>query len=149
MHNTEIISTEDDDSYDYLGKDDKEAEEELATGDKDASRQRIKQLKGFVKNVLFNHKNDNITPEEIKKLDKHINQHEAEVSSLILNILVQYIPEKQNYNLIGFQLPFVLLANDLLRCVGYGKFTAKICPIPLTGLNGLSLNAQSIYDCFV
>jgi hypothetical protein len=118
MHNTEIISTEDDDSYDYLDKDDKEAEEELATGDKDVSRQRTKQLKGFVENVLFNRKNDNITPEEIKKLDKHINQHEAEVCSLILKILVQYIPEKQNYNLIGFQLPFVLFANDLLRCVG-------------------------------
>jgi hypothetical protein len=67
-----------------------------------------------------------MSPEEIKKLDKHLTQHEAEVCSLILEISVQYIPEKQKYNSIGFQLPFVILANDLLRCAGYGKFTAKI-----------------------
>jgi hypothetical protein len=42
----------------------------------------------------------------------------------------------------------VIFINDLLRCAGYGKFTEKFFPIPSTGLNGLRLNAQSIYDFF-
>ena len=89
-----------------------------------------------------------MNPDEIMKLDKHISQHEAEVCSLILEILVQCIPQKQNYNIIEFQLLFVLLANDLLRCAGYSKFTTNICPMPSTSLNGLRLNAQSIYGLF-
>ena len=120
MPATEIIPT-DDDSYYNLDKDDEKAAE---LGD--VSRRRIKQLKGSIKITLFNRKNDDMSPEKINKSNKHLTKHEAEVCSLILEVLVQYIPEKQEYNPVGFQLPFVILANDLLRCAGYGKFTAKI-----------------------
>jgi hypothetical protein len=96
MPATKIIPT-DDDSYYNLDKDDEKAAE---LGD--VNRRRIRQLKGFIKSTLFNRKNDDMSPEEIKKLDKHLTQHEAEVCSLILEISIQYIPEKQKYNPLVF-----------------------------------------------
>lgn len=40
------------------------------------------------------------------------------VCVLLSNILFQYVPSKANYRRIAFQLPLVLLANDVFRCTG-------------------------------
>jgi hypothetical protein len=47
------------------------------------------------------------------------------------------------------QLPFVLMANEILHASGYNKFTINVCPLTMPGkLNALAIDAPSLFSLF-
>lgn len=58
------------------------------------------------------------------------------------------MPPKDKRYLVVYLLPFVILANDLLRCCWYSRFMAKVCPQPATQQNSLRIDSTSIYRLF-
>ncbi|KAL0146013.1 hypothetical protein V8B55DRAFT_1559760 [Mucor lusitanicus] len=82
-----------------------------------------------------------------KKERRDITDDEARVCLLLSKILLPYIPTaKGHHSYIGFQLPFMLLANDIFCAVGYGKFEVNLCPTFSCGsLHVMRLDAISVY----
>ncbi|KAI8359809.1 hypothetical protein BD560DRAFT_449061 [Blakeslea trispora] len=77
---------------------------------------------------------DDLTRESLMDERAGLTEHEINVCLPIVIRLKPYIPSKANYESIGHQLPFIILANDLLRCAGYAIFNRNMCPMPSASL---------------
>ncbi len=98
----------------------------------ETSRSRLKSLKSVTKHVLLSSSGDAETPtvEDIQKEMLDATENETSVMLLIINKLKPYIPAKQNRSVISYQLPFCLLANDILQSTGDSRFTRLLFPKP-------------------
>ncbi|KAI8385817.1 hypothetical protein BD560DRAFT_384459, partial [Blakeslea trispora] len=123
-----------------------EEEDALRDSSQDASRRRIFELKGLMKSLLF--EDDDLTRESLVNKRADLAEHEINVCLLIVTRLKPYIPSKTNYESIGHQLPFIILANDLLRCAGYARFNRNMCPMPSASLKAFRMNAESLYSLY-
>jgi hypothetical protein len=140
------IATLDEMSDDLLLQEEEDIQEDV-TGD--TSRRRLGQLKAIIKNVMYKHRSETITEAHFAQIDKDMTIQELQVSLPIAAMIAPYIPSKENHYFIGFQLPFVLFANDVLRYAGYSKFCRNYCPLPSpTKLDALSIDVPSIYAIF-
>ncbi|CAO3699726.1 unnamed protein product [Rhizopus microsporus] len=71
---------------------------------------------------------------------------EYPVCKLIIQSLKSYIPKKKYYSILAHQLPFVILANDILKYTGYDKFCMNVCPLPTAStINAMRLDTPSLY----
>lgn len=120
--------------------------EKARDGAKDANRKRIFELKGFLKSLLF--QENEVDMQYISNQRSDLSDHEKNVCLLNTTSLKPYISSKVNYSSTGHLLPFVVLANDLLCCAGYAKFSRNICPIPSPSLNAFRLDAVSLFSTF-
>ncbi|KAI8889261.1 hypothetical protein K501DRAFT_300264 [Backusella circina FSU 941] len=60
-----------------------------------------------------------------------------------------YIPEKKNYHSIPYQILFVLMVNEVLRCTVYAKFMTLISRLTKPSqINTLKINAPSLFTIF-
>ncbi|KAI8370845.1 hypothetical protein EDC96DRAFT_94896 [Choanephora cucurbitarum] len=75
-------------------------------------------------------------------------EHEIDVCLLIVTRLRSYIPSKANYESIGHQLLFIILANNLLHCAGYARFNHNMCPMSSASLKTFRMNAESLYSLY-
>ncbi|KAI8376874.1 hypothetical protein BD560DRAFT_488510, partial [Blakeslea trispora] len=120
---------------DYASIDENDVVEEenaINDADDDAPRHRLNGLKGFIKSLLLRDE-DLPNEQDLTGLRSDLNEKEAEI---------------KNYFHIGYQLPFVILANDLLRCDGYAKFCCKICPMPIATQKSFRLDTHSLFKTF-
>ncbi|KAK4517351.1 uncharacterized protein ATC70_000686 [Mucor velutinosus] len=85
-------------------KDDQEEEE----GTRDLPRRRIMILKATPRNLLARQAGKSITHTQLKKERPDITEEENRVCMLLGNLLLPYIPTRDHYSYIGFQLPFCL-----------------------------------------
>ena len=96
----------------------------------DATRSRLISLKAIIRNILLSNDLHTVISKETLKEHLHdISNEEADVVLLIINSRIPYIPSKEHSFTIMHQLPFVLLANEILELTGYKKFTRYICQI--------------------
>ncbi|KAI8352887.1 hypothetical protein BD560DRAFT_492595 [Blakeslea trispora] len=123
-----------------------EEEDTLRDSSHDASRRRIFEMKGLIESLLL--ADNDLTRESL--MDKHADfaEHEIDACLLIVTRLKSCIPSKANYGSIGHQLPFVILANDLLRCAGYARFNCNICFMSTASLKAFRMNAKSLYSLY-
>ncbi|CAO3619593.1 unnamed protein product [Mucor fragilis] len=122
---------------------DKEEDQE---DDQDEPRRRILILKAVLRKLLVHQAGKTITPAQLKKGRPDITNKESRTCLLLAKALLPYIPTRGNYSYIGFQLPFLLIANDILRCVGYSKFAVELCSSSSCGsLHAMRLDAISVY----
>jgi hypothetical protein len=76
-----------------------------------------------------------------------IQSNEIAVCLRIVNKLKPYIPQKKHYSIRAQQLPFCFLCNDILRYIGYTKYTQTLSPTKsATGIDALKLNSTSLYS---
>ncbi|CAO3646917.1 unnamed protein product [Mucor hiemalis] len=113
---------------------------------KETSRSRLKGLKSIAKHILL-FIDDIYTEEDVNKQLVDMTEKEKEVLSLLILFLKPYMPVKQNRYIIGHQLPFCILANDIFEVTGYKKFSRLLFPQPHpTQLIALKINATSLYQ---
>ena len=112
----------------------------------DATRSRLISLKAIIRNILLSNDLHTVISKETLKEHLHdISNEEADVVLLIINSLIPYIPSKEHSFTIMHQLPFVLLANEILELTGYKKFTRKICPTPVIRDHALTVDGPALY----
>ncbi|KAI8341001.1 hypothetical protein EDC96DRAFT_611146 [Choanephora cucurbitarum] len=121
-------------------------EDALRDSSQDASRRRIFEVMGLIKSLLF--ADDHLTRESLMDKRADFADHEIDVCLLVVIRLKPYIPSKANYESIGHQLPFIILANDLLRCAGYARFNRNMCPMPSASPKAFRMNAGSLYSLY-
>ncbi|KAI8369981.1 hypothetical protein BD560DRAFT_397284 [Blakeslea trispora] len=92
-----------------------EEEDALRDGSQDASRR-----------PCFLFADDDLTRESLMDKRADLAKHKINVCLIIVVRLEPCIPSKANYESIGHHLPFIILANDLLRCAGYARFNRNI-----------------------
>lgn len=109
----------------------------------DATRSRLISLKAIIRNILL--LNDLHTVISKETLKEHLHDISNEEALLIINSLIPYIPSKEHSFKILHQLPFVLLANEILELTGYKKFTRKICPTPVVRNHALTIDVPALY----
>ncbi|GAA5798767.1 hypothetical protein HPULCUR_004173 [Helicostylum pulchrum] len=82
---------------------------------------------------------------DIQKEIPDATEKEVTTVNLLIQTLKPYIPDKKNRFVIDYQLPFCLLANDILHITGYTKFTRSLFPTPRpTKLQALEINVPSL-----
>jgi hypothetical protein len=124
--------------------DEEDTEDDLSG---DISRRRLGCLKAVMKSMLFKFPGQRITKEALKESIYDATESEVSVLLLIMNCLSPYIPSKETSFSLIHQLPFALLANDLLRCAGYPSLTRDICPLSTASMaHSLRLDAASLYS---
>ncbi|CAO3655061.1 unnamed protein product [Mucor fragilis] len=129
-----------------LDKEEDQEDDQDGKGDGDLPRRKILILKAILRKLLVQQAGKTITPAQLKKERPDITDKESRICLLLAKALLPYIPTRGNYSYIGFQLPFLLLANDILRCVGYSKFAVDLCPSSSCGsLHAMRLDAVSVY----
>ncbi|GAA5803146.1 hypothetical protein HPULCUR_008621 [Helicostylum pulchrum] len=83
----------------------------------DTTLRRIKRLLQIAKPALFS--DQVITEARLREMDSDFTQREVDVLMKILNFVQPYIPSKANYSSSQYQLPFVIMANQVLKAIGY------------------------------
>ncbi|RCH86314.1 hypothetical protein CU097_002873, partial [Rhizopus azygosporus] len=99
--------------------------DEVTSDSTDTTRRRLKILGGVIKSMLFEKRDKVINEGEVSNALPGSEQKELQVCVRTINFLKPYIPEKNNYYTMSHQLPFFLMANDILHATGYSKFTLK------------------------
>ncbi|KAI9474133.1 MAG: hypothetical protein EXX96DRAFT_580712 [Benjaminiella poitrasii] len=108
-----------------------EIDDERSSDDADITRRRLKSLVAVVRNLIFKHHGKQITERQIKASCPDIKLNELHACTLICNLIMPYVPQKTNWGLMPYQIPFVLMANELLRITGYSKFSIKVSPLTM------------------
>ena len=115
----------------------------------DTSRNRIQVLVAVVRDAIFKHHSETITENIIKELCADITAEELETCLLIYTLIMLYVPSKKNWYSMPHHLPFVLMANEILRASGYNKFAISVYPLTMPGkLNALAIDAPSLFSLF-
>lgn len=114
----------------------------------DISIRKVNKLKAIVRNLLYANAGRTITRRDIDKVLPGTSgtENEKQVCLQIASFLLPYMPEKDKYFVMSRQLPFILMANDILKCTGYSKFSMKVTPMSRpSDLHALKLDAPTIY----
>ncbi|KAK4521529.1 uncharacterized protein ATC70_012145 [Mucor velutinosus] len=93
---------------------DEENDQEEEEGTRDLPRRRIMILKATLRNLLVRQAGKSFTHTQLKKEHPNIMEEENRVCLLLGKLLLPYIPTRDHYSYIGFQLPFLLLATTSL-----------------------------------
>lgn len=103
---------------------DYEEDEEVETM-AEASQRRIRSLVGITMSLLFSCKTS-YTVNDFKDKMFSITYYEARTCTNIINNILLYVPDKKQMNTIGYQLPMISLASDILALTAYA---GKLCQI--------------------
>lgn len=126
-----------------------ELEDEATTQSTDTPRRRLQQLKSVIRNMIFKTQSTPVTQEAIVEICPDASNNEIAVCQIILNSLLPYIPPRRKYHITAYQIPFVLLVNDILRAAGYSGSTFNVCPMPTSSnIQSLRLDSASIFNAF-
>ncbi|KAI8875664.1 hypothetical protein K501DRAFT_280152 [Backusella circina FSU 941] len=131
--------------------DDVQLQEEDALGDitGDISRRRLDQLKDIIKNITYKIHDQTFTVDHFLQVDQNSTIQKVQVCLPTTAIIAPYLPSKKNHLFIGYQLTFVLFANDVLKYAGYSKFCRSYCPLPSpTDLPALNIDSTYLYSIF-
>ncbi|KAI9244599.1 hypothetical protein EDC94DRAFT_653880 [Helicostylum pulchrum] len=95
-----------------------EKEEEVVEST-DLSRKRLAVLRSILRQVILKYHGQHITEAEIRDISNTTyTQEEIRVLSSIANFLMPYIPIKQTWYTTAYQIPFILMSNDIMRYTG-------------------------------
>ncbi|GAA5803914.1 hypothetical protein HPULCUR_009399 [Helicostylum pulchrum] len=116
-------------------------EDERPLKNTDVNRNRLNVLQTILRNLIYKYDGKSISTKQIQDVSNDINEKEINVCKLIVDLIQPYS--------IAFQIPFVLMANQVFNHAGYSKKALKICPITSPGhLNALPMDASAIYSLF-
>lgn len=79
----------------------------------DVSRKRLQNLKGIVKNLLFNNGDDTISEKDLHEECSDITDPEIKIFLDIIELIRPYISSEKNLYLLIHQFPLVFLAKDI------------------------------------
>ncbi|KAI8645552.1 hypothetical protein BD408DRAFT_411619 [Parasitella parasitica] len=84
-----------------------------------------------------------------KESDEHITTQESATIIKITSFIRPFIPSSETYHLLSCQLKFILMANQVLRSIGYEGQVAKFIPIvrPIY-LHALLIDTTTLYALF-
>jgi hypothetical protein len=122
-------------------------EDETTDDMTDATSRRMGSLKTVIIGILYNNNRLMIKERHLKEKCSDIQPKEIAACLLICNLLMPYIPDKKIQYLMPYQIPFVLVANEILRCTGYAKFIVKRVPLTKPShINTLKIDAPSLFS---
>ncbi|KAI9478146.1 MAG: hypothetical protein EXX96DRAFT_539275 [Benjaminiella poitrasii] len=116
----------------------------------DLPGKRLNALKSVLRKLLLDKKRTHsLTKDDFEREMKDIKEPKLKVCLKISSRLLPYIPSADTFNFVVYQLPFVHLANDLLKISGYSGKTRPICPtISVSTLQSLRLDSAMIFNVF-
>lgn len=124
-------------------------EESPSISNSDVLRRRVTVLRLILRQAIFMF-HGRITAEELGDIS-HLafTRKEIDICCLIANFIMPYIPEKENCYNTAYQLPFILMVNDLKKYTRYEKSCVSVLPTPKPStLHCLKIDAPSIFSMF-
>lgn len=110
----------------------------LAGNSEDILKNRLNELKHLARSCLF--ENKEISTKYLGTKLSNITTQGADVVIIIVTFMKRYIQPKEHHHNVAYQIPFSLMANELLKAVSYEKHMSK--PIP-------SIKIHSLYSLFI
>jgi hypothetical protein len=124
-------------------------EDETTDNTTDATSRRIGSLKAVIISMLYDNNGLMIKERHLKEKCSDIQPKEIAACLLICNLLMPYIPDKKNRYSMPYQIPFILMANEILRCTGYAKFMVKLVPLTKPShIDTLKIDAPLLFTIF-
>ncbi|KAL1931510.1 hypothetical protein VTP01DRAFT_9653 [Rhizomucor pusillus] len=115
---------------------------------KEPSSRRIRQLKGFTKKLLMS-QDELPEKDQLRTIwtgDERLTDTETEAIHTIISKLLPFIPRTKH---ITDMLPFVMLANSILRVTGYHQFVREVSPMVSAGsIHSVRVDATALYEMF-
>lgn len=104
-------------------------------------------LKYVLKSLFLDDRKGAVSINDLKKECSDIEEKGASPCLLFLNALKPYISKNKERFIIAHQLPFCILASDILLHAGYKKFYRKLCPHPsASSLHALRVDRLLLYQ---
>ncbi|ORX47800.1 hypothetical protein DM01DRAFT_1348540 [Hesseltinella vesiculosa] len=132
---------------DDLDSDGRNVEDHEEPSEADVSARRMRSLQGITMKLLFSESDVTLQDTSLKKHTQKLQLIDKEVRAmkLVFNTLKPYIPCENAPKC--HRLNIILFGNEVLRVVGYDKFTMEACPSVSAGTTySLSLDAPSVHE---
>ncbi|ORX49763.1 hypothetical protein DM01DRAFT_1393748 [Hesseltinella vesiculosa] len=132
---------------DDLDSDGRNVEDHEEPSEADVSARRMRSLQGITMKLLFSESDVTLQDTSLKKHTQKLQLIDKEVRAmkLVFNMLKPYIPCENAPKC--HRLNIILFGNEVLRVVGYDKFTMEACPSVSAGTTySLSLDAPSVHE---
>ncbi|GAA5796257.1 hypothetical protein HPULCUR_001627 [Helicostylum pulchrum] len=134
---------------DYIEDIEDQDDEQEQRNDTDLSRRRLFHLQSIIRDLLLKSGKKSVSVQDLKDTSNDLEDKEISVCMLIFNLIAPYIPVHKNRGSFAYQLPFLLMCNQIFRVTEYFKFVIKLCPIIKPGsLSSLRMDAAGLYSLF-
>ncbi|KAI9262799.1 hypothetical protein EDC94DRAFT_607444 [Helicostylum pulchrum] len=134
---------------DYIEDIEDQDDEQEQLKDSDLSRRRLFTLQSIIRGLLLKSGKKSISVQDLKDTSNDLEDKEISVCMLIFNLIAPYIPDHKNRGSFAYQLPFLLMCNQIFLVTEYFKFVVKLCPIIKPGsLSSLQMDAAGLYSLF-
>ncbi|KAI8880212.1 hypothetical protein K501DRAFT_191764 [Backusella circina FSU 941] len=98
---------------------------------------------------MYKNHDQTFTADHFLQVDQNSTIQKVQVCLPTTAIIAPYLSSNKNHLFIGYQLTFVLFANDVLKYAGYSKFCRRYCPLPSpTDLPALNIDSTYLYSFF-
>lgn len=126
-----------------------ELENEFEDTSTDLPRRRLNALQRTLRALLLKGEHRSVTGEQLTTMNEGLKDNEATVLAMLYNFITPYIPKKSNRGSFSYQIPFLLMCNQVFRATNSYKFVTKLCPLIKPGsLCALKLDAATLYSLF-
>ncbi|KAI9275277.1 hypothetical protein EDC94DRAFT_644071 [Helicostylum pulchrum] len=127
-----------------------EKEEEEVVESTDLSRKRLAVFRSILRQVIFKYHGQHITEVEVRDFSNTTyTKEEIRVLSSIANFLMPYIPTKQTWYTTAYQIPFILMSNNIMRYTGYQKSCVAVSPLSKpSSLHCFKIDAPTLFSSF-
>ncbi|KAF7728994.1 hypothetical protein EC973_005025 [Apophysomyces ossiformis] len=119
--------------------------------DKETSRRKQRSIQAVLRKLLLVDMKGTLTADVVNSNwdGEDLTTKEMDTVLLIYRNLHSFVPVAGNKAPIASQIPFVLLANAILRATGYDKFTRSVCPyVRPSQIHAIALDSCAIYQLF-
>jgi hypothetical protein len=86
-------------------------DDSVNTNTSDITRRRVKSLSATISTLLFNYHGEKIQTKHFKAVYIDASENEVDVCMLICNFLVPYVPSKQSWYSIPYQMQFISMTT--------------------------------------
>ncbi|KAI9249361.1 hypothetical protein EDC94DRAFT_327795 [Helicostylum pulchrum] len=134
---------------DYIEDIEYQDDEQEQRNDTDLSRRRLLHLQSIIRDLLLKSGKKSVSVQDLKDTSNDLEDKEISVYMLISNLIAPYIPDHKNRGSFVYQLPFLLMCNQIFRVTECFKFVIKLCTIIKPGsLSSLRMDATGLYSLF-
>ncbi|GAA5798712.1 hypothetical protein HPULCUR_004117 [Helicostylum pulchrum] len=134
---------------DYIEDIEDQDDEQEQRNDTDLSRRRLFHLQSIIRDLLLKSGKKSVGVQDLKDASNDLEDKEVSVCMLIFNLIAPYIPDRKNRGSFAYQLPFLLMCNQIFRVTECFKFVINLCPIIKPGsLSSLRMDAAGLYSLF-
>lgn len=96
----------------------REIEDQIEDTTAELPRRRLNALQRVLRTLILKSEFKSVTNEDISNLDEDIKANKVPILTLLYNFISPYVPDKNNRRFFPYQIPFIIMWNQVFRAAG-------------------------------